>query len=235
MARRTAEEAAATREALLDAALSVFADRGYIAAALEDIAAKASVTRGALYHHFDNKAEIYGALVAERWASVMAPLWAHLEGDAPPRARLRAFLVAYFKAIEGDRRVRALLEMTMLGGERATDLADGLGQKRAALEAWAGALEPLVRGGGASARGRSKEGARLRAAAVVAYVNGVTVTWLLCPTLLSPAKDAERLADACLDGVVEGGPEQGGSRGAPEQGGSRQTAKGRAPRATTRG
>lgn len=205
MARRTAEEAAATRQALLDAALSVFAGRGYAAATLEDIAAQASVTRGALYHHFENKAQIYAALVDERWASVMTPLWAHLEGDAPPRDRLRAFLVAYFTALEGDRRVRALLEMTMLGGERAAEPSSGMRQKRDALEAWAAALEPLLRGGGSGWRGRSKDSARLRAAAVVSYVNGVTVTWLLCPTLVSPAADAGRLADACLDGVMASG------------------------------
>jgi AcrR family transcriptional regulator len=171
------------------------------------------VTRGALYHHFDSKAEIYGALLAERWASIMAPLWAHLAGDAPPGARLRSFLVAYFRAVEGDLRVRALLEMTMLGGgERAAELSAGLQTKRDALEAWAGALEPLLRDSGASARGRSKDSARLRAAAVVAYVNGITLTWLLCPTLVSPAKDAERLADACLDGVMEEGREKSGRK-----------------------
>jgi len=61
MARRTKEEAGLTRASLLRAALAVFSTKGYAAATLEDVAAKAGVTRGAIYWHFGSKAELYTA------------------------------------------------------------------------------------------------------------------------------------------------------------------------------
>ncbi|TFH86448.1 TetR family transcriptional regulator [Billgrantia azerbaijanica] len=64
MARRTKAEAAATREALLDAAEAVFFEKGVARASLEQIARQAGMTRGAVYWHFRNKADLFRALLA---------------------------------------------------------------------------------------------------------------------------------------------------------------------------
>jgi AcrR family transcriptional regulator len=56
-------DAAARRQAILDAALTVFAERGYEAARLEDVAAKAGVAKGTLYLYFKDKEALFEALV----------------------------------------------------------------------------------------------------------------------------------------------------------------------------
>lgn len=53
----------ATRAALLDSATSLFADKGFAATALVDVAAAANVTRGAVYHHFTDKAALFEAVL----------------------------------------------------------------------------------------------------------------------------------------------------------------------------
>jgi TetR/AcrR family acrAB operon transcriptional repressor len=63
MVRRTKEEAAATREHLLDTAEAVFLVRGVSRASLQDIAAAAGLTRGAIYWHFKDKAELFIAMM----------------------------------------------------------------------------------------------------------------------------------------------------------------------------
>src|SRR3712207_6768078 len=64
--RRTqAERRATTRRALLDAAREMFAERGYHGAAAEEIVRRAGVTRGAMYHHFEDKRELFRAVVEE--------------------------------------------------------------------------------------------------------------------------------------------------------------------------
>ena len=63
--RRTKEEAAITREQLLKKALAVFSKKGYAATTLQNIAHEADVTRGAIYHHFGGKAELYNTLIRE--------------------------------------------------------------------------------------------------------------------------------------------------------------------------
>ncbi|SDL21604.1 transcriptional regulator, TetR family [Modicisalibacter muralis] len=63
MPRRTKAEAKATREALLDAAEEVFFDKGVARTSLEQIARHAGMTRGAVYWHFKNKADLFHALL----------------------------------------------------------------------------------------------------------------------------------------------------------------------------
>ncbi len=63
MARKTKAEAAATREALLDAAEEVFLEKGVARTSLEQIARHAGMTRGAVYWHFRNKADLFQAML----------------------------------------------------------------------------------------------------------------------------------------------------------------------------
>ena len=63
-ARRTqAERSETTRAALLAAARELFAEHGFAKTGREEIAVRAGVTRGALYHHFGSKQEIFRAVV----------------------------------------------------------------------------------------------------------------------------------------------------------------------------
>src|SRR5712692_5791331 len=55
-----------TREALLDAATTVFARKGYGAGTLEEIADAAGLTTGAVYSNFGNKQELFLAVIARR-------------------------------------------------------------------------------------------------------------------------------------------------------------------------
>ena len=57
-----------TRERLLDAALQVFSQRGYYAASVDEIAAEAGYSKGAVYSNFSNKEELFLALIDRRFA-----------------------------------------------------------------------------------------------------------------------------------------------------------------------
>jgi AcrR family transcriptional regulator len=63
---RRAEARGTARERLLDAAAQVFAERGYRAASVEDIASAAGVTKGAVYWSFESKEDLFFALMEER-------------------------------------------------------------------------------------------------------------------------------------------------------------------------
>ncbi|HRI99955.1 MAG TPA: TetR family transcriptional regulator [Hyphomonas sp.] len=59
MVKRTQEQAAETKEAVLRAARKHFAEDGYSATSLNAIAATAGVSKGALFHHFDSKEDLF--------------------------------------------------------------------------------------------------------------------------------------------------------------------------------
>jgi AcrR family transcriptional regulator len=67
MNRRTrrAEQAEGTRAALVDAARGLFAKHGYADVGTEQIVAAAALTRGSLYHHFEDKRDLFRAVYAE--------------------------------------------------------------------------------------------------------------------------------------------------------------------------
>ncbi|MEM7444745.1 MAG: helix-turn-helix domain-containing protein [Pseudomonadota bacterium] len=107
--RSNAARTEATRGALLDAARDLFVHKGYADTGTPDIVARANVTRGALYHHFADKTDLFRAVV-EREAQAVAK---HIEGaSANPTSALEALTSgtdAYFEAMAVPGRVRLLL------------------------------------------------------------------------------------------------------------------------------
>jgi AcrR family transcriptional regulator len=81
-----AEHAEATRAALVSSARALFAQRGYAAVSIEEIVRRARVTRGALYHHFEDKSDLFRAV----FENVQQDLAQHLleaAGSQPDTAR----------------------------------------------------------------------------------------------------------------------------------------------------
>jgi AcrR family transcriptional regulator len=95
---RRAEHAADTRQALVDTARRLFTSQGYAATGTEEIVAGARVTRGALYHHFKDKTDLFRAVMEQVAREVAEDLvsveLAHPGGTAWDEVRggLRAFL-----------------------------------------------------------------------------------------------------------------------------------------------
>jgi AcrR family transcriptional regulator len=56
------QQGEATRQALLEAARTLFGEQGYAATSLDEVVQAAKVTKGALYHHFEGKQELFGAV-----------------------------------------------------------------------------------------------------------------------------------------------------------------------------
>lgn len=79
--RRTqAQRREATRAALIDAALDVFARSGFYAASLDEIAAAAGMSKGALYYNFASKEELFLALLEDRFQRILDTVRANADG-----------------------------------------------------------------------------------------------------------------------------------------------------------
>ena len=112
MARKTKAQALETRHQILDAALAHFSEHGVAATSLADIATAAGVTRGAIYWHFKNKAD----LLHEIWLRCDAGLddveleyQTKYPGD--PRSVIRSMLIYILDATAKDPQRRALMEI----------------------------------------------------------------------------------------------------------------------------
>lgn len=149
--RRQSERTAATREALIDAARLLFTERGYEGVGTEEIVRAAGVTRGALYHHFDGKAElldaVYMRLEAESTERV-ARIVLDSEFESPVAA-MKAGIEAFLdECAKPELRQIALHDApAVLGWDRWREIAavNGLGLIEASLGAAieAGEIRPL--------------------------------------------------------------------------------------------
>jgi AcrR family transcriptional regulator len=82
-----------TRDYLLQAAAQVFAERGFHAASLDEVAAAAGFTKGAVYSNFKNKEDLFLALLADIQQREMDALHATIDAsDVPPEDRLLDFV-----------------------------------------------------------------------------------------------------------------------------------------------
>src|SRR6266508_1508108 len=81
---RREAEARATRDALIEAALALFTERGYAGVGTEEIVARAKVTRGALYHHFEAKRDLFRAVFERVEADLMERIGAKIGGAERP-------------------------------------------------------------------------------------------------------------------------------------------------------
>jgi AcrR family transcriptional regulator len=81
---RKAEQSEATRNALIDAARGLFSERGYAAVPTEEIVQAAGVTRGALYHHFRDKQDLFTAVVERLEEEVLQRVASAAMGEQDP-------------------------------------------------------------------------------------------------------------------------------------------------------
>jgi AcrR family transcriptional regulator len=178
--RRTAEDTAVTRAALVEAALFSFARDGIDRATLAGIAEAAGVTRGAVYHHFADKDALLGAVLGETWDVVAAPVWAELDGsDTSLAARLEAFTLAWLTALHTDRRFAALMTVSM----RATASPGALADKAAGFRAWHDRLHATLTG----ARAELSAYPEQAVAHLLAWLGGTALLAGHDPALVPPA------------------------------------------------
>jgi AcrR family transcriptional regulator len=131
---RTAE----TRAALIKAARDAFTRDGYAATGTPDIVAAAGVTRGALYHHFADKAALFEAVVEAELIAIAAEIEAGADAINDPIEALIEGGATFLAAMEAPGRQRLLLLDAPAVLPRATldrlDAATGAATLRAGLQ-----------------------------------------------------------------------------------------------------
>ena len=179
--KRTKAEAALTRDAIVEAALRCFDERGIAHATLDEIAAAAGVTKGAVYHHFEGK----GAILHEIRERVSLPLLDTADttllaaGGRPALERLESFLTGLIEGIDACPRTRRALGVMQFKceyvGDLRAELPSMLRKHHHLLEAFEGAYRQ-ARAEGALRPGLSPELAALETAL---FLNGLVRLWLL--------------------------------------------------------
>src|SRR5688572_1696163 len=203
MARRTREEALETRSRILDAAEKVFHAKGVAHSGLEDIASAAKVTRGAIYWHFKDKAELFDAMMQR----VVMPAEEMLEraGDTgvdDPLELLRRATVEVLARTAADPRMQRVFEIAYHKCEYVGD-AIGVRTRHVAsqnecLRTIEAGFRECVQAGHLPATVNP----RVAAMGAMSLVSGIIANWVLDPMSFPLKRHAEALVDIYFRGLA---------------------------------
>ena len=202
MVRRTKEDALATRHALLDAAEHLFQAHGVSGTSLQDIASAAGATRGAVYWHFKDKADLFNAMM-ER---VTLPLEHALDdaGTVEPadalQAMRRAILLA-LKKTETDAQTRRVFEVATHKVEYIEALAPVRQRHLQVREDCLGQMKRALLAGARSQGVHLPLPAEVAARGLHALVDGLIQNWLLDSTAFRLEATGRQAIDAYLAGL----------------------------------
>jgi len=205
LARRTKEEALETRNCLLSAALKLFCDKGIAATTLTDIASEAGVTRGAVYWHFKNKADIFEAI----WAQLRQPLEVLADssespGEPYPLDRLRELLVAIMRTVASQSEHQQIFRLLVNRSELEGELEEIGENLQAAHKRFRARFERIL--SNAVRREQLPRGYPLELAAFVLHstLDGVVLNWLEGGRNRDLYAEAPQIVDAMLAMLEQG-------------------------------
>ena len=200
MVRRTKEEAQETCAQIVAAAERAFYKRGVARTTLADIAQQAGVTRGAIYWHFSNKAELVQALLDSVHES-----HDHLarasesEDELDPLGCMRTLLLQVRNDLVLDARTRRINEILHHKCEFTDEMCEIRQQRQGAI---ADCHQSIVLALGNAVRREQLPADLLvdhAAVAIFAYIDGLIGRWLLLPDSFDLLGNAERWVDTGLD------------------------------------
>jgi len=190
------------RQRILDTALREFAAKGYHRAILDEIAARAGVSKGAVYWHFENKRALFLTVVQREIFRLTAYLKTVIaDSDQSAIARLNAFIVASLTYYTDHPEFCNLLKIfTSPGGpELNLDVEVMVSDDYRQLRAM---VNTLIQEG---VRRGELESARVGVAApmLVAVLDGLMFQWVLEPQAVPLRELASNVASAFLEGIVK--------------------------------
>jgi TetR/AcrR family acrAB operon transcriptional repressor len=200
MVRRTKEEALATRSSLLDAAERLFQAKGVSGTSLNDIAVEAGTSRGAIYWHFKDKADLFNAMMAR----VTLPLEAAFQESGAgedPLPGMRDCMLRALRSTANDAQTRRVFEVATLKVEYVDEMGAVRSRHVAIRQQFLDQMQKALR---TSARMRGLKLTVPAAAAahgLHALLDGLIQNWLLDPAAFDLVRTGEQSVDCYLGGL----------------------------------
>lgn len=200
MARKTKRQAQETRQHILDAAIKAFSERGVSATSLNDIAALAGVTRGAIYWHFKNKAELFNEILHTADSKVR-DFETEYQTKYPdnPLYVLTETMIYILDATVSNRQWRELMEIVFHKCEFVGEMALYQEVRSQLFDECYGRLEATL--GRCIAQRQLPATLHCRRAAIMlrASMSGLMENWLFIPGSFDLQADSRTLVFALID------------------------------------
>ena len=202
MARRSKEDALATRAHLLDVAEHVFLAQGVAGTSLNDIAVAAGTTRGAIYWHFQDKADLFNAMM-DRVALPLQSALSFVEGapEEDPLPALKKALRLALRQTVTDPQTRRVFEVATHMVEYVDSLCAVRERHLKMRGIWIDRFRDVLRKSAAARGVRLAAPAAVAAHGLHALLDGLVQNWLLDPAEFELEAVGMKALDCYLRGL----------------------------------
>ena len=201
MVRRTKEQALATRHRLLDAAELLFQSQGVSRTSLQQIAQQAGATRGAVYWHFKDKADLFNAMM-ERVTLPLEAATCQLDlPEQDPLVIIEVAMIGALRLMLTNPQVRRVFEVATHKVEYTSEMASAQTRQMDARNGCVAEIEKALRLAAGRARIRLPIPAAIAAQGLHALISGVIQNWLLDPGAFELVTTGQHTFDVYLAGL----------------------------------
>jgi TetR/AcrR family acrAB operon transcriptional repressor len=205
MARRTKEEAAATRDSILDAAEKLFVEQGVSRTTLQHIASAAGVTRGAIYWHFDDKSALFNAMMERATLPLEAELQVLDESESgDPLYNLREYMLAVLRRTVEDPIARRVFEIATLKVEFVDELDAVRVRRKHNLAQWMARAERRIKLAAEQGLIAKNIDAATVALAMWTMIDGMIRNWMFAPQSFDLLELGKCVIDPYMEGLRTG-------------------------------
>jgi len=200
--RRTKAEADKTRSAILNAAATLFSEKGFEHTTLQDIAVSIGATRGAIYWHFKNKTEIFDAIHERLYQPLMDLILEDVENDHPdPLGQLQEICANLLIEIGHNQQKRQALHLFLVRCDFSGELAP-YKEKNAAKKAQSRKLfQRFFQGAMEKGHLRTDRDTETLALAISCFMKGIIMEYLNEPGAFDISTQAPRLIATFFEGL----------------------------------
>lgn len=201
MARSTKQEALATRNRLLDAAEVLFQAQGVSQTSLQQIAQQAGATRGAIYWHFKDKADLFNAMMERVTLPLEAAGQAAGAAQGDPIGEIVHRLVAALNLMTSDAQVRRVLEVATHQVEYTPEMHSVRERHLSVRNDCIADFQKAFRLAARRQRLRLPVPASVAAQGMHALITGVIQNWLLDPTAFDLVRTGRQAFEVYVAGL----------------------------------
>lgn len=199
--RRTKADAEQTRQDLIKAGERVFGRQGFSATRLSDIAKEAGVTRGAIYHHFGNKMDLFIALHNERVDPYFKMVEGILKSDLSPKQKIQKMMTELIFLAKDDLHFAASQRFGIFRDMEFHNCEEIRQFMRKRGELFFAELVKIIKEGQSTEDIRQDIDPEQAAFNLVAYIKGITSMMAIEKSMVNPNYFNEKLVDTFLKGM----------------------------------
>ncbi len=184
------------REAILRAAIRVFANNGYFNSKVADIAREAGVADGTVYLYFKSKEEILHSVFDKSMEDAIADGRKRLEGVNDPREKLRRIAQLHLERLGADRDLAVVFQVELRGSTKFMEEFSAAG-----FAEYLGLIRSTIEEGQRACVFRSELNAKVMAKILFGALDEMATNWILSQRRYKLAPMADQVLDIFLNGV----------------------------------